>query len=202
MTDRPEQGPARRSSSSPVRFWRGQVWPRRREIVREWPPYVAALAFAITSSLLAPVLPAGSLTIVEVATTGLTFASIAVGACATAVVLALGLPGGDRLRRWAKHDTKADMNALSDLVFALVWAALAQLMLIVVCVVAMLFGGEGPLAPSGLSWTHWIGLAVGLLVFYYALFELFVVVNTLSQVGAVIAEEERRAADGPKEGQQ
>lgn len=94
------------------------------------------------------------------------------------------------------------MNALSDLVFALVWAALAQLMLIVVCVVAMLFGGAGPLAPSGLSWTHWIGLVAGLLVFYYALFELFVVVNTLSQVGAVIAEEERRATDGPKEGQQ
>lgn len=174
---------------------RGQIWLRRRRLLRTWQPYVAA-AVAVAIAIGASALPSSSLAISEVASTGFAYASITVAACISAIVLALGLPGGDRLRKWARHGTSADHSALSELIFVLVWGGIWQLLVIVVCSLALLFGGDGPLAPFGMSLSHWIGLIGGLWVFSYALLELFVVVETLWQIGAVIVSEER-AEEGP-----
>ena len=72
-------------------------------------------------------------------------------------------------------------------------AHLAQLLLIMVCVAALLFGGDLPLAPSPMIPSHAFGLWVGLAAFFYAVLELFVVVTTLLQMGVMIIAEEQRA---------
>lgn len=167
-----------------------QIWIRRRALVATWQPYVAAAA-AVGVALGAPVLPASGLSISSVASTGFAYTSITVAACVSAIVLSLGLPGADRLRKWARQGQTADKSALSELVFVLVWACAWQLFVVVVCVLALLFGGDGPLAPPGFSITHRIFLAVGMWVFFYSLLELFVIVQTLWQIGAVVVSEER-----------
>ncbi len=110
----------------------------------------------------------------------------------SAIVLSLGLPGAERLRKWARHGETADRSALSELIFVLVWGGIWQLLVVVICVLALLFGGDGPLAPPGMWFTHWVGLIGGLWVFFYALLELFVIMETLWQIAAVIVSEERR----------
>lgn len=171
-----------------------QIWIRRRRLLLTWQPYVAA-AIAVASALGAPALPSASLPISTVASIGFAYASITVAASVSAIVLSLGLPGAGRLRKWARHGHSANRSALSELIFVLVWSGIWQLSVIVACALALLFGGDGPLAPPAMTVPHRIGLICGLWVFYYALLELFVVVETLWQIGAVIVDEERRAAE-------
>lgn len=179
-----------------LNLWRGQVWPRRWELLRSWPPYVA-IGFALVGTFVAPTLPGGELSISAAAGAGLTFASIAIGACMASIVLSLGLPGATRLRRWSRYPGVSEKkSALSDLIFVLVWAGIWQLLLLIVCALAFLFGGDGPLAPLAIAPTHSVGLFIGLAVFAYAVFELLIVVSTLSQIGVVIIGEEQR---GPSE---
>lgn len=169
---------------------RGQIWPRRHQIAVS-PVLLFALLAGVFTSLIAGSMPAGTLKISDVVTNGFTFASISMGVCVTSLVLSLGLPGTKRLQRWARiPGLLPEMSALSDLIFSLAWAALAQLGLIGVCVLASLFGGTLPLAPPQISPVHWLGLATGLFVFFYALFELAIVVQTLVQIGVLIIAEE------------
>lgn len=183
-------GPAR-----DLRLFRGQVLPRLKELLKHWAPWTA-LILAGVIAVAAQYLPGGSLKISEVAGVGFTFASIATGACVAALVLSLGLPGASRLRKWATYQGSTEgKSALSDLVFVLAWAALAQIALIAVCVLAELFGAGLPVAPAGMIASHGVGLWLGLSVFLYALFELVVVVITLIQMGVLIIAEEQKAAN-------
>lgn len=174
-----------------LRLVRGQILPRLPKLLASWVPVSAAL-FGGALTFLLPQLPAASLPISSAVANGVTFASISMGACVSSLVLSLGLPGTRRLRRWAlmKGDTK-DKSALSDLIFVLVWAALAQIALLFVCIAAFVFGSDQPLAPQGMLPSHRLGLFIGLTAFFYALFELLVVVQTLSQMGVLIIEEEK-----------
>jgi len=177
-----------------LRLFRGQIFPRVGELLKHWAPW-SALGAAGIVALVAQFLPGGGLRITDVAGVGFTFASIATGACVSGIVLSLGLPGAFRLRQWANYrgSTKGK-SALSDLVFVLAWAALSQVALIVVCVLAQLFGASLPVAPPSMLPSHAIGLWLGLTVFFYALFELVVVVLTLVQMGVLIIAEEQNAA--------
>jgi hypothetical protein len=65
-----------------------------------------------------------------------------------------------------------------------------------VCVLAELFGANLPVAPPGMIPTHGVGLWLGLSAFFYALFELVVVVTTLIQMGVLIIAEEQKADTG------
>lgn len=171
---------------------RGQVWPRRREILRSWVLWLSS-GVAILLGLSIHDLPGADLTISSVATFGITYAGISAGACFTAIVLSLGLPGAERLRSWArKNGVTEGKSALSDLVFVLTWAALAQIVLIVACSLALAFGGDIQLSPSGVSIGHIAALIVGLFVFFYAVFELVIVLQTLVQISVVIIAEERK----------
>lgn len=174
-----------------LRLVRGQIAPRLGQLVTSWPPYLALIC-GLALAVVLPGLPSANTPIAEVVGYGFTLASISVGACFSAIVLSLGLPGAERLRTWSRRTgTTPDKSALSDLVFVLVWAALSQVALIVVCVLALAVGGPYPLAPAGQAPTHFAGLLVGISVFFYAVFELVIVVQTLSQVGVVIIAEER-----------
>lgn len=193
MSPRSESRDASGENQIGLTLWQ-QVWRRRKTLLATWQPYVSAVA-AAAAAYGASVLPSSSMTISSVAAIGFAYASITVAACVSAVVLSLGLPGADRLRKWARHGATADKSALSELVFVLVWACIWQLLVIVACVLALLFGGDGPIYPPGASIVHAIGLTFGLWVFFYALFELFVIVETLWQIGAVIIAEERASDD-------
>ncbi|KQR20074.1 hypothetical protein ASF79_10755 [Agreia sp. Leaf335] len=118
------------------------------------------------------------------------------GACIAAIVLALGLPGAARIKRWARlPGTTKNKSALSDLIFVLVWATLCQIGLVGTCVIALALGGPIALAPANITWSHSLGLALGFSTFFYAVAELFVVVQTLSQMGVVIIDEEQKNKD-------
>jgi hypothetical protein len=172
---------------------RGQIAPRLRHLVLNKIVLYAILS-GVICAVLASYLPVGEMTISSVVANGFTFASIAMGSCISAIVLSLGLPGAERLRKWSNMNGPIKgKSVLSDLVFALTWAALAQVALILVCVLATLFGGNLPLAPESMTVTHWLGLAISLIVFLYAVLELVVVVQTLVQIGVMIIVEERTA---------
>lgn len=182
---------------------RGQIAPRLGQLLWQWAAGGAA-AMAGLVTWRASALPFGRLAIIDVANGALTFASISTGACISALVLSLGLPGGDRLRRWARAPgSVAGKSALSDLVFVLVWAALVQVALIAACAAAGILGGDLEVAPKGMSPSHGLGLFAALAVFFYALFELVIVVQTLVQVGVVMIAEESEDADssGTEDGQ-
>lgn len=85
-----------------LRFLRGQVLPRHREILLSWVP-LAALLLGGAVTAVAPGLPVGVMPISTILSNGFTFASIAMGACISAIVLSLGLPSAERLRQWARE---------------------------------------------------------------------------------------------------
>jgi hypothetical protein len=174
-----------------LKLWRGQIVPRLPALFLDKIVLISVVIGA-TFATLACYLPVGEMAISAVVANGIMFASIAMGSCISAIVLSLGLPGTERLHRWSNmKGNTADKSALSELIFSLTWAALAQIGLILVCGLATLFGGDLSLAPDPMPLSHWAGLGLGLTVFIYALLELVVVVQTLVQIGVMIIVEER-----------
>ncbi|HEY8588732.1 MAG TPA: hypothetical protein VIL55_04165 [Naasia sp.] len=175
---------------------RHQVLPRLRKLMISWS---GLFALAATGALLlmVPLLPAARLEIREVANLGFNFASIAMGACLSALVLSLGLPGASRLRTWATLDAPNGKSRLSNLVFSFFWAGSCQLLVILTCILATLFGGDQSLAELPMPLTHWAGLGLGFFVFFYALSQLYIVLQTLVQTGVVIIFEERISQPPP-----
>lgn len=164
------------------------AWLRKRLLIKSKEPHVAALLSLLVTYLVQNY-SGSSLSVSAVASTGFTYASITVAACVSALGFSLSLPEA-RLRRWVRAGKGEEVNAYSNLVFVLVWACVLQLLVIVVCVLAMLFGGEGPLLPSRHLYIGCAALFVGLWIFLYALAELFVAVTTLFEIAIVVAYEE------------
>lgn len=173
-----------------VHLVRGQIVPRLPGLLRSAAFWSAIAASALLTSI-AQHTPFSALPIKDVIDGTLTYASISLGACVSATVLALGLPGTERIRRWSRASgSTPGMSLLSDLVFVLTWAALTQIALIIACVASLVLGGELPIAPDQWKPTHAIGLFAGSLTFFYALFQLIIVVQTLLQIGVVVIAEE------------
>lgn len=183
--------PINSSTTIQLSFWR-QIHFRGNKLVKTWQPYGSfAIAFLIT--MIVQHSPASKLSISSVAATGFSYASITISACISAIVLSLGLPGEDRLRKWALHGSEANKSALAELLFVFTWACLCQLFVIIICVLSFVFGGDGQVLPPKASFTHNFLLFASLLIFFYALFELFVIIETMWQIGAVIIHEERKS---------
>lgn len=194
-TEAPTMDENQPAATKDLSLVRGQVAPRARQLLLNSTSLFAAV-FAVIVAGAIDRLPIGSMKISDVVTNGFTFASITLGACFSAIVLSLGLPGAERLRKWSSLEgTTKSKSALSDLVFVLVWAALSQVAVIITCAAALIFGGEHALGPTGMHIPHRVGLFLGSFVFFYALLELIIVVRTLSQVGVVIIFEERARDD-------
>lgn len=146
----------------------------------------------MASALSFPALPVGRALINDIAGDLINVAAISIGACFTSIVLVIALPGEARIRRWATYrGTRQDRSTLSDLVFAIFWASLSQLVLILTCVVATIAGSGLSLAPTELQFSHLLGLIGGSFAFYYALAQLYVVLQTLVQLSVVIIREEQ-----------
>lgn len=175
-----------------LHFLQGQVWPRRRELLRS-KSFWLALVIAPIATMLVFQSPGGSIPISEAASAGLTFSSISFGACFSATLLAIGLPGAQRIKNWSTASGSVDgKSVLSDLIFVLVWAALSQVALVITCSLALIMGGNIPTAPLSPLLTHTLLLSISLFVFIYAILELLIVVQTISQIGVVIIAEENR----------
>lgn len=188
---RSDQGEAERQ----LHLLRGQVWPRRKALGTSKVLWVAVV-LGIFITALCPFVPVGSAPINEVAGIGLTYASISAGVCITALTFALALPGEERIANWAKVDgaDAEGVSALGDLVFSLFWAALMQIVVVLYCVGAVICGYSYPLWSAGVHWTHIAGLGFGLAIFFYAVLELAVVLQTLVQVAVIFVFEERSKA--------
>lgn len=121
---------------------------------------------------------------------GLSYASIALGACITAAVLVLSIPSAERVERWVQTSSPgSEFSHFSDLVFVFTWSAVAQLLVIGVSLGAYLFGGDVLMAPAHPRWTHIVALAVTLTITLYAFWQLMTVIATLSQVAYVTISE-------------
>lgn len=171
--------------ASHARYWRGQVWPRRARLFAHRRVALALLA-AVATAALAPMLPLRHVTVTDLATAGLGFAALAFGAAVSGSVLVLTAPAPE-LKDWAKTGSPgSDHSDYSDLIFAFTWSAMAQIGVVIVCVLGLVFGGGRQVASAG-AWPVdyvWLGLAAT--VFYYAVAQLIVVVETISQIAFVL----------------
>jgi hypothetical protein len=178
-------------------YWRGQVLPRLDTMGKSpvlWLPVLSGLIVPwIVSCWVSIDTP-----ISDVAGTGMNYAAIGFGACITGAVLGISLPGPGRVNLWAKIETTKGFSGYSDLVFALTWAALAQLGVVVVCILVIIVGGDEHLLPLDPKEEHLVLLGISLAIFLYAVVQLLVLVQTISQLGNLIdfqARQEDSAAD-------
>lgn len=170
-----------------------QIAPRLSSIVLS-----GSSLFALIAAILATggivLLPVRSTPIADIAGVGLTYASVSLAACLSGLVLSLALPGEQRLRRWARMKSeRSGKSLLSDLVFTFFWASCCQLGVLLVCFTAIVFGG--PLLvgePQPLPVSHVTGLFIGLFVGFYSVAQLYVVLQTLVQVGVLVILEEQQ----------
>lgn len=183
----------RRDSPIDMSLWRGQIIPRSQLVVCSAKFWIALAGSVIGCFLIAYLeLPVSGLEVSKVASIGLSFASIALGGCFSTCVLALALPDNERIRRWATTNGEVKGSSVfSDLVFVLIWACIAQLWLIVCCVVAITIGGNYSVLPPNAPWWQHISIFLGLNAFMYAALELYVVVETLMSLAVVVMWEEK-----------
>jgi hypothetical protein len=173
-------------------FWRRQVYGRRYALLRD-PSLYVALSFGVLTTLLTPYLPFHSVQITDLAGVGLAYAALSFGAAVSGCILALGIPGPDRLKKWSRIPSSNEgFPALSELVFVFAWAAMSQLGVVLICFLAFVFGAGFQLLPDNAIWTHVGAFAIAMTVCYYALLELIAVVRTLVQVATAIIGEEAR----------
>lgn len=177
-----------------TRYFRGQVWPRRRELFFSWRfllPFMLAgslvVSLRLTTTLVVP--------IQDVASLGLNYSALAFGACVTGAVLAIGLPSEDRIRRWtATTDPVTGYSQYGKLVFATTWAAVSQLMVLLVSSLGLVIGNKTAILPVNALVTHSVLLALSLGVFLYAVLQLLILLSTVSQLGNLIDFETRHGA--------
>lgn len=180
-----------------VYFIRGQVVPRIPQLVKD-PAFWISLLLGGLVGYLAPQIHGGTLTVAEAGNIGITYASISMGVATTALVLSLGLPGAERMHRWANlPEATPGRSMVSDLVFVLAWSAMCQLALITYCLALILTVGDVKVFPTDPCLWHRITLGVGVGLLTYSLFELRDAITTLVQVGTVIEAEEQAAASSP-----
>ena len=87
MSERQKGQPGGLSRDRHRFYWRGQVYPRRMRLtVRDWSFWLAILTGPLLVILIGH-LPGRRLSIHQLAGAGLSYASIAFGACVTGVVL-------------------------------------------------------------------------------------------------------------------
>lgn len=173
------------------KLFRGQIVPRRTQLIRAWQFYVAMI-LALLIAFLIHRLPLADITVKELSTVGFTFASIALSGCFTTTVLAITLPGENRIRKWMEIESRIHegSSAYLDLIFVIIWAAICQMILIAVCVLALLFGGGSLIwHEAAPCWQRFTVLAASF-VFFYALNELYTVIETLFRISYVLMHEE------------
>lgn len=180
-------------------FWRSQVWKRRRALLLDSALW-ASLALASLTVLIAPSIPLGKLHIETLANFGLIYAALSFAAAISAVGICFGIPGVERIRRWATiYATNSPYPVYSNLVFVFAWAAMVQVGVVIVSFLSIAFGSGYQLIPAGRSFwdapSHYFFLLLALWLWWYAVFELTAVIRTVvAAAAAIMKEEESHAA--------
>lgn len=173
------------------RLFQDHVWPRKRLLICSW-QFLSALIISIVITIFIPRINISDLKAFDLATAGFTFASIALSGCFTATVLVISLPGENRIQRWSSAAGEiATSSAYLDLVFVLIWAGLCQIGLILVCVLALLFGGDNLVWAENAPNIQRVPICGSALLFFYSLNELVTVIQTLFRVSFALIWEER-----------
>jgi hypothetical protein len=189
------RAPIRRDATdSAYKYWRGQVWPRKGRLLKDkglWWSLVAALGLTVVIGHL----PAADTPINEAASALMDYSAIGLGACITALVLALGLAPQARVEIWAtKYVKGTEYSAFSELVFVMSWAASTQLLAAAVAWTVKLVGADVDLMPNDPLASH-VALFFGAIAaVIYALWHLCTVIATLSMIAAVTIREAQEVA--------
>jgi hypothetical protein len=180
-----------------IHYWRGQVWPRRRQLLTDRTLILAICGGALLTAL-AWHQPLGKAKISDLAGAELAFASISFGACVTGAVLALTLSPRDRISEWAGIVLPGKRFSIySDLMFVFTWSAVSQLGVIVAAGLGFFLGGDGSIGPSRPRWSHIALLSLNCTIIIYALAQLFTIIATISQLAVVLTVEKTRQKGGP-----
>lgn len=162
-----------------------EVWPRRCRLLSDrslWVAVAIGVIFYFVNYSCPSLFPISQARCDELAQATLAYAAISFGAAITGMGFTLALPGEDRIRRWSKVQGHNDFQ---ELVFVFTWSAVSQLAVIVVCLLAMVFGYKVPAGSNPLL------LACALSVVCYSIFELYSVVKSVTQLTRAISAEER-----------
>lgn len=177
-------------TTDPFNLFEGQIAPRIGLIAF----HKIAISSLIISILLGAFIdhfPVANTQISTLSNIGFTFSSLSLGACFATAALCLSLPGEGRLSKWAKTPGEIEgSSALSDLIFVIVWAAVCQIFLVLVCTLALILGGTYTVFPDSAGLLQRILISFSAFTFFYSLGELLIVISTVSQLGIVITHEE------------
>jgi hypothetical protein len=176
-------------------YIRGQVKPRVSAIAltpRAWIPVVVGILLGVGLPFFVTV----DVEISDLASVGINYAALSFGGCITGAVLAVSLPSERRVRSWASARYRNGyLSRYGDLVFWLTWAAISQLAVLFVSIVAVVAGGDEHVIPADAYLSHRLLLGFSIAVFFYAVGQLLTLVGTLSQLGNVIDFVEWKAAE-------
>lgn len=168
-----------------------EVCPRLPKLLKD-PTFIISivlgLIFYVTIKIKPDFFPISQAYCDQLAQAALAYAAISFGAAIAGMGFTLALPGEDRIRRWSKD---SEHNDFVELVFVFTWSAVSQLLVIVICLLAMVFGykvvaGSNPVL-----------LAASLSAVCYSIFELYSVVKSVMQLARAISVEEKNKQNGP-----
>lgn len=172
-------------------LWRGQVRPRIPTVFRLKIVTICVL-MGLGATFIVFFVPRGSVSVQGLSEAGMSIGAVTFSGCLTVLVLTVGLPSEERIKRWARSDVRnGESNHFSELVFSVAWACLTQIILILVCLFSLVVGGDNDIAPHDPRITHIVILCLSCSWFFYSVWELITVLTTVIQVANVMAAEAR-----------
>lgn len=188
----PTESRKRDATDDAHNYIRGQVAPRSVRLIWDWGTLVS-LVGALVITLSIGHLPAAETPIDDLANALMDYSAIGLGACITALVLAIGLAPQSRVEVWSTTYAEGrEFSAYSELIFVGSWAASSQLFALVVAWVARLVGADIPAMPADPKTSHVVLFFAATAVVIYALWHLCTVIATLSMIGSVTIQEAQR----------
>ena len=185
-------------------FWRGEVWGRRKQLLKD-PALWVSLALGLTTTLISPIIPLGSLYVQDLANYALLYAALSFGAAIAGAGIALGVPGDKRVRRWSNLiPSGSKFSSFQNLLFTFAWSAMIQIGLVLVSFLAIALGTGFNVVPLGVdffdAWPHYIAVFFSFWLWWYALLELSAVVRVFMQVAGAITKENVLKVDAQEGG--
>lgn len=183
------ESPKRDQTDHAHNYWRGQVFPRARNLILDWGTAASLVGGVITVWIISTGGSQGT-PIQDVAGAVLDYAAIGFGACVTALVLAISLAPTERVQRWStRYPHGHEFSTYSELIFVLSWSAAVQLFTVLIAFISKFVGGSIAVWPHDPLRSHVILLWLAASTVIYALWQVATVVATLSMIGAVTAQE-------------
>lgn len=159
------------------------------------------VAVGVLTSFSLEHLPGSRLAIWDVASVGVSFATASLALCLTVLVLIIALPGQNRVEKWARNNRRnGASNSYTELVFAVLWAAVTQLGFLICCFINLIFGGDIPIGVHGMWPSHRFSLFLSFALLTYSISELYSVLATVCRLAVVMVKEARSDMESDSNG--